>query len=112
MAEAASTYFAADDHVLDREAPREVLFLGRWLSEQGNARAALSAFRRVLSSHPSGAIAADAHLGAGLVQLRNLQRPTSAYQHFLDVIDLEPTSEAADIAREGLRFIDESSARR
>ena len=89
-----------------------MLVLGRWLSEEGNARAALSAFRRVLASHPSGVLAADAHLGAGLVQLRNLERPTSAYQHFLDVIDLEPQSEAAAIAREGIDFIERSSGRR
>ena len=112
MDAAAAAYFGADHHVLDRRAPREVLVLGRWLSEQGNARGALSAFRRVMACHPDGPLAADAHLGAGLVQLRNLQRPTSAYQHFLDVIDLEPRSEAADIAREGLRFIEEAGARR
>lgn len=105
---AAAAYFASDDHLFDRTSPREVLLLGRWLSEQGKARAALSAFRRVLASHPVGSTAADAHLGAGLVQLRNLQRPTSAYQHFLEVIDLEPVSEAADIARQGLEFIEDS----
>ena len=112
LSDAADTYFATSDHILDRESPREVLVLGRWLSEEGNARAALSAFRRVLASHPSGVLAADAHLGAGLVQLRNLERPTSAYQHFLDVIDLEPQSEAAAIAREGIDFIERSSGRR
>jgi hypothetical protein len=54
-------------------------------------------------------MAADAHLGAGLVQLKNMQRPTSAYQHFLDVIDLEPRSEAAEIARQGIQFIEGDS---
>jgi membrane associated rhomboid family serine protease len=112
LSDAADTYFATSDHILDRESPREVLVLGRWLSESGKARAALSAFRRVLASHPSGTTAADAHLGAGLVQLRNLQRPTSAYQHFLDVIDLEPGSEAAAIAREGIDFIERSGGGR
>ena len=106
MAEAARAFFGPHDHALDREAPREVLVLGRWLSETGDARAALSAFRRVLAAHPSGLMAADAHLGAGLVQLKNMQRPTSAYQHFLDVIDLEPGSEAAEIARQGIQFIE------
>ncbi len=106
MAEAARAFFGPHDHALDREAPREVLVLGRWLSETGDARAALSAFRRVLAAHPTGLMAADAHLGAGLVQLKNMQRPTSAYQHFLDVIDLEPRSEAAEIARQGIQFIE------
>lgn len=108
MRQAAAAYFSAEDHSLDRMAPREVLLVGRWLSEEGKARAALSAFRRVLASHPTGVLAADAHLGAGLVQLKNLERPTSAYQHFLDVIDLEPASEAAEIAREGIEFIERS----
>ncbi|MGB0330562.1 MAG: rhomboid family intramembrane serine protease, partial [Planctomycetota bacterium] len=109
MPEAATAYFGPHDHALDREAPREVLILGRWLSETGDARAALSAFRRVLAAHPTGRTAADAHLGAGLVQLKNMQRPTSAYQHFLDVIDLEPGSEAAEIARQGIQFIEGDS---
>jgi membrane associated rhomboid family serine protease len=32
MAEAARAFFGPHDHALDREAPREVLLLGRWLS--------------------------------------------------------------------------------
>ncbi|MEM9382813.1 MAG: rhomboid family intramembrane serine protease [Planctomycetota bacterium] len=111
LAGAAQAYFGAPDHESDRAQPRDVLVIGRWLSENDHPQAALSAFRRVLRAHPKGAIAADAHLGAGLVQLRNLGRPTSAYQHFLDVIDLAPGGEAAEIAREGLSFIDSMSTR-
>ncbi|MEM1448036.1 MAG: rhomboid family intramembrane serine protease [Planctomycetota bacterium] len=111
LAQAAQAYFGAPDHEADRAQPRDVLVIGRWLSENDHAQAALSTYRRVLRAHPSGALAADAHLGAGLVQLKNLGRPTSAYQHFLDVIDLAPGSEAADIAREGLAFIDSESKR-
>ena len=111
LAQAAQAYFGAPAPEADRAQPRDVLVIGRWLSENDHAQAALSTYRRVLRAHPSGALAADAHLGAGLVQLKNLGRPTSAYQHFLDVIDLAPGSEAADIAREGLAFIDSESKR-
>ncbi|MEM9801341.1 MAG: rhomboid family intramembrane serine protease [Planctomycetota bacterium] len=106
MSEAAQVYFGAHERSGTAANPRDVLVIGRWLSENDHPTAALSAFRRILRDHPSGPLAADAHLGAGLVQLRNLGRPTSAYQHFLDVIDLAPGTEAAEIAREGIEFID------
>lgn len=112
LSEAAQVYFGAPERTSDSVNPRDVLVIGRWLSDNGHAKAALSAFRRVLRDHPTGPLAADAHLGAGLVQLRILDRPTSAYQHFLDVIDVAPEGKAADIAREGLEYIDGISGRR
>jgi len=111
LSEAAQVYFGASERASDSVNPRDVLVIGRWLSDNGHAKAALSAFRRVLRDHPTGPFAADAHLGAGLVQLKNLGRPTSAYQHFLDVIDVAPGGEAAGIAREGLEHIDGISRR-
>ncbi len=112
VSEAAQAYFGASEKASGSVNPRDVLVIGRWLSENGHAKAALSAFRRILRDHPTGPLAADAHLGAGLVQLRILERPTSAYQHFLDVIDVAPKSDAAGIAREGLEHIDGISRRR
>lgn len=106
FAEASERYFAASPRQKRRVSPRDALLIGRWLSENGHPQAALSAFRNVLRDHPTGPVAADAHLGAGLVQLRNLGRPVAAYQHFLDVIDVAPDSQAADLAREGLAHID------
>ena len=105
-AEAAQEYFSGGERLERELAPEDAFELARWLEENGHARAALSVFRRVLRRHRLGPVAAEAHLGAGLVQLRSLGRPASAWQHFLDAIDLDPHGEAAARARRGLRAIE------
>ncbi len=105
VSEAARLYFAGDERSALALPPDEGLELARWLVREGQPEAALSVYRRVLRRHPVGPAAAAAHLGAGLVQLHALGRPTSAYQHFLDVLDLEPDGEAAERARRGLEEV-------
>ncbi|MFT6831403.1 MAG: membrane associated rhomboid family serine protease, partial [Planctomycetota bacterium] len=106
VADAAKVYFASTEDAGPEPAPEDALILGRWLAENGHPTAALTVFRRVIKVVPLGANAAWAHIGAGLVQLEDLGRPTAAYQHFLDAIDLDPSGEPARIARAGLAEID------
>jgi membrane associated rhomboid family serine protease len=98
FADAAQAYFARpvdESHRL--LSPSESIALGNWLLQNHHPRAALVVFRRHLRDYPNGPNAAEAHLGAGLVQLEQLDQPTAAYQHFLDALDLspEPATEAA-----------------
>ncbi|QDV06219.1 Rhomboid protease GluP [Planctomycetes bacterium Poly30] len=106
MADAAKVYFTSTEGAGPEPVPADALVLGRWLAENGHPTAALTVFRRVLKLVPKGPQAAWAHIGAGLVQLEDLDRPTAAYQHFLDAIDLEPSGEPARIARAGIAQID------
>jgi membrane associated rhomboid family serine protease len=104
--DAARLYFALDAaatrHLLS---PEESLALGGWLHDNGHPEAALAVFRRHLRDYPRGPGLAEAHLGAGLVQLHDLREPTPAYQHFLDVLEAEPSPEVAAQARAALQAI-------
>lgn len=106
LADAAKIYFASTEGAGPEPAPGDALVLGRWLAENGHPTAALTVFRRVIKVVPRGPQAAWAHVGAGLVQLEDLDRPTAAYQHFLDAIDLDPGGEPARVARAGIAQID------
>jgi membrane associated rhomboid family serine protease len=83
----------------------DALRLGDWLARNGHGKAALVLYERQLRDDPRGPGAAEAHLGAGLVQLRDLHRPAVAYQHFLDALDLDPAPATAQKARAGLAEI-------
>ena len=105
-AEAASLYFGLDASTTRRVlAPADLLALADWLRDNGHARAALVAYQRFLRDYPNGPGAAEAHLGAGLVQLRFLGQMTPAYQHFLDALDLDPSPDTAAQARAALEAI-------
>lgn len=105
-AEAARIYFglpaAATRRLL---APEDAIRLGEWLRRHGHAEAALVVFRRHLRDYPHGPLAAEAHLGAGLVQLEDMNQPAAAYQHLLDALDLDPHPETARTARAALERI-------
>jgi len=105
-AEAARRYLAGGAAADEEVDPEVALVLARWLAENAQATAALSVYRRVLRRHPVGRVAAEAHLGAGLVQLQALGRPTAAWQHFLDALDLQPVGDVAAAARRGLAAIE------
>lgn len=106
MAEAARAYFAlppdAARGILD---PAASLGLGHWLAANGHPQAALAVFRRHVRDYPAGPDAAEAHLGAGLVQLQSLGQVAPAYQHFLDALDLDPSPDTAAHARAALAQI-------
>jgi len=103
MVAAARAYLALDPgssrNVLD--AP-ELLQLAHWLADQHHARAALAVYLRLLRDYPSGPQAAEAHLGAGLVQLEQLGEITPAFQHLVDALDLNPPPVVAARARDAL----------
>ncbi len=105
-AKAAEIYFGLGPAETRRGlAPDDALALGEWLAQNGHAQAALTLYQRYLRDHPGGPRAADAHLGAGRVQLHAQHQPASAYQHFLDALDLDPTPATAQAARAGLAEI-------
>ena len=106
MTAAARAYFALGPDKARRALdPQDSLRLGTWLADNGHAEAALVVFRRHLRDYPSGPTAARAHLGAGLVQLDHFRQATPAYQHFLDVLDLDPDAATEAAAREALARI-------
>ncbi len=81
--------------------------LGKWLSDNGHPKAALVVYRRHLRDYPNGPGVADAHAGAGLLQMRHFDQDTAAYQHFLDALDQNPSPATESLARQGLRTIAE-----
>lgn len=105
FADASQVYFSAPEGEIS-PAPDDSLEIGRWLAENDHPTAALGVFQRVLKRFPMGETAAWAHLGAGYVQAQFLERPTAAYQHFLDVIDVDPNGDAAERARTALSQLD------
>ncbi|HNQ87451.1 MAG TPA: rhomboid family intramembrane serine protease [Verrucomicrobiota bacterium] len=103
MPEAARRYFAVEGEASRRLlAPGQLLALGNWLAGQRHAHAALAVYRRHLRDYPTGPGLAEAHLGAGRVQLEQLDQPAAAYQHFLEAIELATSEAVAREARVGL----------
>ena len=104
--EAATRYFALPAGGTRRLlSERHSLVLGRWMAAKGHARAALVLFQRHLRDYPVGPGAADAHVGAGLLQLRAFSQPTAAYQHLVEALGLDPSPRTEALAREGLAQI-------
>jgi len=93
-------------------APRESITLADWLRRQGHDRAALAIYRRHLRDYPRGPLLAEAHLGAGLVQLHGLGQATAAYQHLLEALELEADPAVHAQAREALDTIAAGQRRR
>ena len=104
--QAASLYFRVPtDRTRRLLSPRQSVTFGSWLANNGHAHAALIVYQRHLRDYPIGPMVAEAHLGAGLVQLRALGQPTAAYQHLVEVLDLDPHPETAQHARQALAEI-------
>lgn len=104
---AAAAYFALPAAATRGLLPAtDSLELGTWLRQAGHPHAALVVFRRHLRDYPRGPGAAEAHLGAGLVQLEDLAQPTPAYQHFLEALECKPQPETVALARRALATIE------
>jgi len=82
--------------------PEDSINFGRWLANNGHPDAALVVYQRHLRDYPLGPYAAEAHLGAGLVQLYARNQPTAAYQHLVAVLDADPHPETEGYARRAL----------
>ena len=101
--EAAEAYFQVPSELSRRVlAPHDSISLSNWLANHGHPAAALVVYQRHLRDYPLGPYAAEAHLGAGLVQLHAQHQPTAAYQHLVAVFDLDPHPETARHARAAL----------
>ena len=106
MARVATAYFALPaDRTRKALNPSDSLALGDWLAGHGHAEAALVVYRRHLRDYPTDPTAAEAHVGAGLVQFEHLGQVAPAYQHFLDALDLNPDAATASRARAALAQI-------
>ena len=66
---------------------------------------ALTVLKRLVAAEPQLDVLAEAHLRLGLLHLHVLGRPTTAYQHLLTVLDLDPPAAVAEAARFGLSQI-------
>ena len=104
MEAAAQAYFATPTGA--RLAPASALALGDWLAAHGHAQAALVVYRRLLRDQPSGPGSAEAHLGAGLVEIQRGQL-ASAYQHLRHVLEDDAAPETRARASDALRIIAE-----
>ena len=103
---AATRYFALPTGETRRLlSERHSLLLGNWMAAKGHARAALVLFQRHLRDYPVGPGAADAHVGAGLLQLRAFSQPTAAYQHLVEALGLDPSPKTEALAQQGLAQI-------
>ncbi len=85
--------------------PHDSLRLAFWLAHHGHARAALAVYQRHLRDYPLGPGAAEAHAGAGLVQLNALGQSTAAYQHFMEALDHDPAPATEQVVRQAMAEI-------
>lgn len=85
--------------------PRDSLEFGRWLANHDHPEAALVVYQRHLRDYPLGPYTAEAHLGAGFVQLYARNQPTAAYQHLMAVLDTGPHPDTEVHARRALADI-------
>ena len=81
---------------------RHSMMLGRWMAGRGHPHAALALFHRHIRDNPISPTVAEAHLAAGLLQLRTFSEPAAASQHLREALALDPDPETAAEARRGL----------
>ncbi len=106
METAARAYFAlSPQDARTALAPDEAVALAGWLGDHGHPQAAITVYERLVRQHPHGPSAAEAHVGAGTVLLRDLAQPTLAYQHFVDALRTTHDETIAARARAGLAAI-------
>ena len=84
---------------------RQTLMLGRWMAARRHPHAALALFEQHVRDQPVSSTAAEAHLAAGLLQLRTFSAPAAAARHLHEALALDPDAETAAEARSGLAEI-------
>ena len=89
----------------------DVLRLSDWLAARGQYDAGLALLQRFIATHPMSSALPRAHLRAGLIHLHEERLP-SAYQHFLTVLDLEPSAQELSGAQAGLAEVQRREASR
>jgi membrane associated rhomboid family serine protease len=104
MESAARAYFATPTP--EALEPSSCLALGNWLAQNAHTDAALVVYRRFIRAHPEEPGMAQAHLGAGLMELRRGQL-APAYQHLQAVLDHRPSADVEARASDALREIAE-----
>jgi len=106
MSTAARAYFALPPRQAQESInASQTLALAGWLAQHGHAEAAVTVYHRFLQAHPADPGAPEAHLGAGLVLLHQLNQPTVAYQHLTAALRHAPSETIASQARAGLAAI-------
>jgi membrane associated rhomboid family serine protease len=104
---AATLYLALEGREERRALPaEEVLRLGQALLGVGEYDQALTLYRRFIAERPADPDLDRAHLGAGKAMIHKPRHITSAYQYFLDALDLARSHEVAEEARMHLRAIE------
>ena len=104
--EAARLYFRLNSERTRRVlTPSHSIAFGTWFANHAHPEAALTVFQRHLRDYPLGPFVAEAHVGAGLVQLHALGQSTAAYQHLVQVFDLDPKPQTERLARQALADI-------
>jgi membrane associated rhomboid family serine protease len=107
MVRAATLYLALEGREERRALPaEEVLRLGQALLDIGEYDQALTLYRRFIAERPADPDLDRAHLGAGKAMIHKPRHITSAYQYFLDALDLARSHEVAEEARMHLRAIE------
>lgn len=101
LEKAAAAYFRLSrNQARNLITPEDLLRLADFLREENQADGALSLYQRLLADYPKFGARDQAHLGAGLVQFYGRRQPTAAYQHFLSVLDLDPSPAVTIRARQ------------
>lgn len=107
MARAATLYLALEGREERRALPAEdVMSLGQAFHEAGEYDRALTLYRRFIADRPADPDLDRAHLGAGKAMIHKPHHITSAYQYFLDALDMAHSREVAEEARMHLRAIE------
>ena len=83
----------------------DVFELADGLTESRRYEPALALLQRFIATHPHAPTLSRAHLRAGLILLRGLQRLPAASQHLLTVLDLNPMRDVEQAARLALADI-------
>lgn len=91
--------------------PGHGLQLATWLRDQGYDDAALVLLRRLIRDFPRGPATARACVLAGQILLEDEDQETTAYQYFLDALDLDPDPETAAAARAAIAAIERRQKR-